>query len=307
MTRINTKRVVRTRRTTPTKRVVATRRTINTRQQTSSRLVQSNTIGSWKDQINFIESNNIPYTDRGEFSEVWVYDQYVIKRNADVSKYNPKQYTRETMLKRSKEAMKQEYIAYQKLKKYKSMPRFMIQYEKDGRYYLIRESGSIPLAKGEEKKRSLARWQKGSVTQGNFQKFTNEMLLIAKKEGYFIDTLQPALRSNGSLFVTDLGLFVSKDSEVKNDRIVKRKGRFDEDYWLIISYREMIQDLKLVSRQLGLPLIIPPFVIEDHIRIYEKEYERKRKTRNEKYAYLTAGKYLEEWKKIKTKNGIIEV
>jgi len=238
------------------------------------------------------------YLGRGEFSEVWEINGRVIKRNTSSSLYNPHIWKGEKQLKRSKRAMKSEYETYQLLKKYPIMPRSMIEYEdKKGRYYLIRESGEIPLKKGQEKV-FLPKWKKGSVSEKEYNLFVENIYRIAQKHGYFYDIYQPALRKDGSLFMTDLGLFITVDKAVGDFEVVKSKKAVKDAEWRIKNYREVEIQLEKLDEQIGIKHKYPDFVIKENIAYYEKEYgDRMARTPDHKILHdMTTGKYLRKWK-----------
>lgn len=243
----------------------------------------------------FIKDEN--YLGRGEFSEVWEVDGTVIKRNTDSSLYNPHIWKGEKGLKRSKRAMKSEYKTYQLLKNYSIMPHFMREYENKGRYYLIRESGKIPLEKGQEKV-FLPKWRKGSVTKKQYNLFVEQVYRIAQKHGYFNDLIQPALRRDGSLFMIDLGLFITVDKVVDDFEVIKSKKRVKDVEWRINNYLQVENQLEKLDEQVGIIHKYPNFVIKENIAYYQKEYgERMGKTPEHKKLHdMTTGKILRRWR-----------
>lgn len=247
--------------------------------------------------ISNLSTKDENFLGRGEFSEVWEFDGSVIKRNSESSLFNPHLFSGEKGLKRSKRALQSEFETFQLLQNSKIMPKFMIQHEdENGRFYLIRESGKIPIKKGQEKL-FLPEWEKNSVTKKEYNAFVEEIYRIAQKQGYFQDLLQPAIRKDGSLFLTDLGLFITVDKAVDDFKVVKSDTRVKNTKWRINNYREVEIQLEKLDDQIGIQHTYPNFVIKENIAFYQKEYDD-RVNFSKKLADLTTGKILRRWKSI---------
>jgi len=239
------------------------------------------------------------YLGRGEFSENFLNDKgFVLKKSALNSLYNPDTTNKDRYLNRNINMLKSEVKTYNKLKKgnYSILPnKFYAYKEKDtGKYVIVKEYGEIPV--DPNSKLFLPKWKPGSVKQEKYNKFTKELYLIAKHEGHFEDHIQPALRKNGDLFITDLGLFVSYEDQISNDRIVKKSRN---DFKISESerrrkYREVNDKLRHLDEQLGIKHKVPDFVIKENLNHLYKEHE-KRKEISELYAENTTGSQIEFW------------
>ncbi|PWI49512.1 hypothetical protein CEE45_01595 [Candidatus Heimdallarchaeota archaeon B3_Heim] len=212
------------------------------------------------------------YIGTGEYSEAFLVDDMVVKRNRERSYYNPRLYKRREFLKKSKEEMSGEYNLYTQLKSknYTLLPEWMHQYQgTNARYYLIREPAKIPLQEGQEKK-WFPQWRKNAVSQKAYNKFSLELFQIARDHGHFEDRLQPGLREDGSLFLYDLGHFKVRET-LGHDPEEREWKRLE-------SYYTTMNRLDGLSEQIELPYTIPDFVINDHIGYYKREIrERKAK------------------------------
>lgn len=238
------------------------------------------------------------YIGTGEFSEAFLIDNMVVKRNRETSHYNPHLYKKKEFLKRSKEEMIGEYKLFTRLKpeNYSLLPDWMHQYHgTNKRYYLIRESARIPIRE-EEKRAWLPRWKKDAVSQKAYNKFSLELFQIARDHGHFTDRLQPGLRDDGSLFLYDLGHFEVRDT-IGDDPKEKEWKRLE-------SYYTTMNRLDGLSEQIGLSYSIPAFVINDHIRYYEREIKERKEKGYPKGMIEHHQEELQQWQRLKKQKGL---
>lgn len=238
------------------------------------------------------------YIGTGEFSEAFLIDDMVVKRNRERSYYNPRNYTRREFLKKSKEEMRGEYNLYTRLKpkNYTLLPEWMHQHQgTNQRYYLIREPARIPIQEGEGKK-WLPRWRTSAVSQQAYNKFSLELFQIARDHGHFQDRLQPGLREDGSLFLYDLGHFEVRET-LGHDPEEREWKRLE-------SYYTTMNRLDGLSEQIGLPYTIPDFVINDYIRYYKREIRERTEKGYPKGMLEYHQNELQRWERLKQQKGV---
>jgi len=237
---------------------------------------------SFADEIqwhNFIA--NLPILGSGEFSIAYLTpEKTVLKVHRKTSYFHPDQKFKDFPGMAIKE-MQSEIDTYLKISKilqdfsyHTCLPSFFKSQTIFSDFVIEREYGEIPLVDTEHP--FLGKWQEGKVSQDKFDLFTIQLFHIAKTIGYFEDVLQPALRSDGSLFLTDLGHFTSKE-------------------YLISSYYWMELGLERFAEQVHTTLNYPEFVIKDHLDYYEQEYNE-HKAISLKFANAICGSQLKRWR-----------
>ena len=88
----------------------------------------------------------------------------------------------------------------------------------------------------------MPKWRKNAVSQKAYEQFVNEMYKIGRDYGYFNDILQPALRKNGKLFLTDLGHFVKlEDVKIGYTKIKLTKDQMREQAYGEVDLRVRIE------------------------------------------------------------------
>ena len=218
------------------------------------------------------------YVGTGEFAEAFLIkngEDILVKRNRSESYHNPDFWRGKDFHKRSKRIMKGEFRTFKQLKGSPIMPEWMHQFtDRGGRYYLMRESGEIPLEPGQERV-FLPKWKKGSVKQKDFDKFTQEIFEIARDQGRFEDNLQVAKREDGSLFIYDLGFF--RPLGGKEDLAEYRwRDTSDIDFFRFWSYKQTHMYMERLKGQLGVEYFVPKFVTDYNIKHYQALAEERK-------------------------------
>jgi len=180
----------------------------------------------------------------------------------------------------AREELAEEVKTYKSLKKIPNvvriLPKNMTGRRKGDKFVIVREGGEIP--KVDESCRNYCDWKKGKVTERQFQSFANKIYKIAQVAGFFADGLQPAIRDDGTLFLTDLGHFVTHKESPEYSFFAPdyKKGEskpFVKDEAIEKSYDEAKLKLKHFSQQLGMKEPdIPSFVKKDMKRIVTEKY-----------------------------------
>jgi hypothetical protein len=195
------------------------------------------------------------YLGSGEFSDAYLVHGLVVKVNRTKSLHNPqylsaKEFTPIALEQIQGEVETNKYLQQCPIGTQLSiLPKVMMGFQIRDHYYLIREFGEIPIQTAQENK-VLPLWNQSIVTLDQYQIFVDQLFLIAKHCGTFQDFLQPALRSDGSLFLMDLGFF----------------SKQKENYMIVFTLLPHLND------QLSLDPILPLFVIQDMFHFNEDYY-----------------------------------
>lgn len=222
------------------------------------------------------------FLGRGEFSDVFLYKNLAIKISHDVSLHNPNNYTKEKFLAHSNKTLREELDTYQLIQPNSILPNPFYLFEHAGHVYIIREVGEIDLQE-EEILKFLPKWKRGSIKLQHYQELVDQLYFIAKKFGKFEDLLQIAKRTDGSLFIYDLGYF--NPDLVKDDLIYR--------YWWLE------HKISILNDQVGLTPKLPEYVIEDHISHYQQEYADALQNYGKEIANVRYGKNLRKWEELK--------
>jgi len=203
----------------------------------------------------------------GEFSDAYLVNGLVVKKNRDRSKYNPPNdptnYDPSKFLRISKKEMEGEIKIYKAVVEKglgKFLPKYMLGFELNSRYYIIREYGFVYLQPGQNEWVTYPKWQTGVISQENFNNFCDNIFLIGKElEGTWFDSLQIGQRESGDIFLVDLGHFLHR---------AEWEERGDDDYKQIAVYDRIIMNLLRLGEQLTLHVPCPEFISDFYLLYY---------------------------------------